>query len=144
MSKKSVSENIVYVIKLLNFQRYRVCHDAVLGNRKLKTNIIWINKFNFFSNFTFNPDHLKSVITLLKRLRWWLHGPGLVCWGEISTRPVETDFIYNYMGKSNFIPAWQDSFSPGICLVLFTFSMYYSVLNYCFIPLRFSTCNHRT
>ena len=42
----------------------------------------------------------------------------------------------NQIILKNFIPAWQDSFSPGICLVLFTFSMYHSVLNYCFTPLR--------
>ena len=38
------------------------------------------------------------------------------CRDEISTRPAGTDFTLDYMKKSTFIPARQDSFPPGICL----------------------------
>ena len=38
------------------------------------------------------------------------------CRDEISTRPAGTDFTLDYMKKSIFIPARQDSFPPGICL----------------------------
>ena len=35
----------------------------------------------------------------------------MITWGLIA---------YDYMGKSDFIPAKQDSFQAGICLDLFT------------------------
>lgn len=53
MSKKSVSENIVYVIKLLNFQRYRVCHDAVIRKPKTEDKYNMNKQVQLFQQFHF-------------------------------------------------------------------------------------------
>ena len=71
-----------------------------------------------------------------------LHDP--ICGdNKVLVCPAGTDFTpYDYIGKLNFISTNRDSFSPGICLELYTFYFFYlvflckHVLNYYLFPHR--------
>ena len=59
----------------------------------------------------------------------------------IKFQPVPPGEISPYMGKSDFIPARQDSFPLAICFHFFHFLLVFfrnRMLNYCFILLRWA------
>ena len=81
-------------------------------------------------------SQVSTFVELQKQnnVRWWLHDPGLP--GYFNPSSCDRFHPYNYMGKSNFIPAMRNSFPPGICLDLFTFFKIFLCKHVFFISLR--------
>ena len=71
------------------------------------------------------------VVVVLDTLTWYethlprLGGEFLIRFARMKFQPVQPGQVshYDYMRKSSFIPARQDSFPPAICLDLLTFSL---------------------